>query len=442
MHDHRKICDRIMRIAGRCHAEAIITSTDSALTRFADNVISQNVSNTSTEISVRVMDRGRVTRFSLNQPTEAALKTAFATALASLGTQKKDPRLTPLAGPVRITETKKLFFPGTAAATPDERAARIASLVKKCKKTGAIAYGTYETGLSATTVANSLGVRAFHKESYAVYSATVRHGDGFGWAEAPAFDAREIDFDRVDRAAMEKARLSRNPRSIKPGHYTVILEPAAAADLMFYMGIYGFGAQFYQEGQSFVTGKLGKKVMSPEITIEDNALDGPSAGMPFDYEGRPRQKVTLIDKGVARAVVHDRKTAALAGTKTTGHALPMPNTYGPIPMNLSLAKGSVSLEEMIKSTEKGILVTTFHYTNLLKPLTVEMTGMTRNGTFMIENGRVAYPIKNMRFTESAVEAFNRIEAVGDEPQAYMSWGRICAPALKIRGFNFSSATEF
>ena len=178
MHDHRKICDRIMRIAGRCHAEAIITSTDSALTRFADNVISQNVSNTSTEISVRVMDRGRVTRFSLNQPTEAALKTAFATALASLGTQKKDPRLTPLAGPVRITETKKLFFPGTAAATPDERAARIASLVKKCKKTGAIAYGTYETGLSATTVANSLGVRAFHKERYAVYSATVRHGGG------------------------------------------------------------------------------------------------------------------------------------------------------------------------------------------------------------------------------------------------------------------------
>lgn len=442
MHDHRKICGRIMRLAGRCRAEAIITSADSALTRFADNVISQNVSNTSTEISVRVMDRGRATRFSLNQPTEAALKTAFAVALASLKTQKKDPLLMPFPKPVRVTENKKLFFPGTADMSPEERASRASSLVKKCKKAGATAYGTYENGAAAVTVANNLGVFSFHKESYATYSVTVRDRDGFGWAEAPAFDAREIDFDRVDRTAMEKARLSRNPRTIKPGHYTVILEPAAVADLLLYMGIHGFGARFYQEGQSFVTGKLGKKVMSSEITIEDNALDGPGAGMPFDYEGRPRQKVTLIDKGVARAVVHDRKTAALAETKTTGHALPMPNTYGPIPANLSLAKGSVSMEEMIKSTEKGILVTNFHYTNLLKPLTVEMTGMTRNGTFMIENGRVAYPIKNMRFTESAVGAFNRIEAVGDKPETSVSWGRVSTPALKIRSFNFSSATEF
>jgi len=431
-----------MRLAGGCGTEAIITSTDSALTRFAGNIISQNVSNTSTEISVRVMACGRVTRFSLNQPSEIALKTAFAAAFLSLKAQKKDPRLMPLSKPVPITVNRHLYFPGTAAMTPEERAARIASLVKKCEKTGVAAYGTYETGATATTVANSLGVRAFHKESCAVYSVTVRDKDGFGWAEAPAFDAREIDFDRVDRTAMNKARLSKNPRSIKPGHYTVILEPAAAADLMVYMGVYGFGAQSFQEGQSFVTGKLGKKIMSSEITIEDNALNGLNAGMPFDYEGQPRRKVTLIDRGVARAVVHDRKTAALDRTKTTGHALPMPNTYGPIPMNLTLAKGSVSMEEMIKNTRRGILVTNFHYTNLLRPLTVEMTGMTRNGTFMIENGRVAYPIKNMRFTESAVEAFNRIEAVGDKPEACLSWGRVLSPALKIRGFNFSSSTEF
>ena len=442
MHDHRKLCERIMRLAGRCRAEAIITSRDSALTRFADNVISQNVSNTSTEVSVRVIDNGRVTRFSLNQPSETALKTAFAAALLSLRTQKKDPHLIPLANPAPVTENKKLFFPGTAALTPGERAARVSSLVKKCKKTGATAYGTYENGSAATTVANTLGIRAFHKESYAVYSVTVRDKDGFGWAEAPAFDSRKIDFDGVDRTAIQKARLSRNPRSIKPGPYTVILEPAAAADLLFYMGFYGFGAQFYQERQSFVTGKLGEKVMGPEITIEDNALDGLSAGMPFDYEGQPRQKITLIDRGVARAVVHDRKTAALAGAKTTGHALPLPNTYGPIPMNLSLAKGAVSIEEMIKTTEKGILVTNFHYTNLLKPLTVEITGMTRNGTFMIEKGRVSYPIKNMRFTESVVNAFNRIEAVGNKPEAYLLWGRVSAPALKIRNFNFSSATDF
>ncbi len=442
MHNHKALCERIMRLAGGCRAEAIISSSDSALTRFADNVISQNVSNTSTEISVRVMDGGRVTRFSLNQPSETALKAAFAAALSSLSAQKKDPLLMPLAKPVPLAENKTLFFPGTAELSAAERASRVADLVRKCKKTGATACGTYETGSSAVTVANSLGVRAFHKESFAVYSATVRDKNGLGWAETPAFDSREIDFDRVDRTAMEKARLSRNPRSVKPGHYTVILEPAATADLMSFLGIYGFGARFFQEGQSFVTGKIGEKVMCPEITIVDNALDGPGAGLPFDFEGQPRRKVILIDRGVARGVVHDRKTASLAGTVTTGHALPLPNTYGPIPLNLSMAGGSVSLADMIKNTERGILVTTFHYTNLLRPLTVEMTGMTRNGTFMIENGRVAYPIKNMRFTESAVDAFNRIEAVGDKPEAGMGWGRVVAPALKIRDFNFSSATEF
>ncbi|MFA6434390.1 MAG: TldD/PmbA family protein [Elusimicrobiales bacterium] len=442
MQNHKTICERIMRLAGRIRAEAIITSVNSSLTRFADNVISQNVSNASTEISVRVLENGRVTRFSLNQPSESALKTAFAAALAALRTQKKDPRLMPLPEPGPSIESTKLYFHGTAAMPPKDRAARVAAVIKKCRKAGAVAYGAYETGSTAVTVANSLGVRAFHKESSAVYSVTVRDKDGFGWAEAPAFDAGEIDFDRLDRTAMEKARLSRAPRSIKPGPYTVILEPAAAADLLFYLGFYGFGAQFYQEGQSFVSGKLGRKVMSPEITLEDDALGGLSAGMPFDYEGLPRQKVTLIESGVARAVAHDRKTAARAGTRTTGHALPPPNTYGPVPINLSLAKGSVSLKEMIRNTERGILVTNFHYTNLLKPLTVEITGMTRNGTFMIKNGRIAYPVRNMRFTESAVEAFNRIEAVGDKQEAFIQWGRVAAPALKIRGFNFSSSTEF
>ncbi|MEI7481130.1 MAG: metallopeptidase TldD-related protein [Elusimicrobiota bacterium] len=442
MQDHKTICERIMRIGGRCRTEAIITSADSALTRFANNVISQNVANTSTDISVRLMDRGRMTRFSLNQFSEAALKTAFAAALCSLRTQKKDTRLLPFSTPVPISASKNLFFPGTAAMTPGERAERVSSLIKKCKKAGATAYGTYENGAVATTVANSLGVNTFYKESYAVYGVTVRDKDGFGWAEALEADASKIDFGRVDRIALEKARLSRNPITIKPGRYTVILEPAAAADLMFYLGIYGFGAQFCQEGQSFVADKLGKKIMSSEITLEDNALDGPSAGMPFDYEGQPRRKVTLIDRGVARAIVHDRKTAALAGTTTTGHALPMPNTSGPIPMNLSLAKGSVSMDEMIKSTKKGVLITNFHYTNLLKPLPVEITGMTRNGTFMIENGRVTHPVKNMRFTESAVAAFKRVEAVGDRPEACLSWGRVSSPALKIRGFNFSSSTEF
>lgn len=442
MHTHKDICKKIFSLAGGCQAEALVSSSESALTRFADNVISQNVSNASTDISVRLLRGGRVTRFSLNQCSDKALKEAFAAAHGTLNAQKKDPALEDLPAGSPVKENKKLFFPGTASLTPLYRAGKAGALIAKCKKAGAVAYGTFENGWRRTTVANNRGVFASHGETSAIYSVTVRHGNGFGWAERAAFDARDIDFDRADRTAIEKARLSKDPRSVPPGRYTVIMEPAAATSLLSYLGVYGFGGQFYNEGQSFVTGKLGRKVVSEKITLTDNALDGAAAGMPFDYEGRPRRKVALIEKGRAVAVVHDRHSAAKARAESTGHALPLPNSFGPIPLNLTLAPGNTSLAEMIKSTKKGILVTQFHYTNLLKPMTVEMTGMTRNGTFLIEDGRVVCGIKNLRFTESVVGALNRVAAVGDEPELYLEWGRYSGPALKIEDFNFSSATDF
>lgn len=442
MRTHKGICDRIFSLAGGCQAEALVSSSDSALTRFAGNVISQNVSNASTDISVRLLRGGRVARFSLNQYSDKALKAAFAAAHETLNAQKKDPALEDLPGGSPVKENGGLFFPGTAALSPLYRAGKAGALIRKCKKAGAVAYGTFENGRRRTTVANNRGVFASHGETCAIYSVTVRDGNGFGWAERAAFDAGGIDFDRADRTALEKARLSRNPKSVPPGRYTVILEPSAAASLLSCLGVYGFGGQFYNEGRSFVTGKLGKKVVSGKITLVDNALDGPAAGMPFDYEGRPRRKATLIEKGRAMAVVHDRHSAAKAGAESTGHALPLPNSFGPIPLNLTLEKGDSTLDGMIKSTKKGILVTQFHYTNLLRPMTVEMTGMTRNGTFLVENGRVVCGIKNLRFTESVVGALNRVTAVGSEPDLCLDWGRFSGPALKIDGFNFSSATEF
>ncbi len=442
MLSHERICDRIFRLAGRRRTEVIVTSTCSALTRFADNVISQNVADTATEISVRVLDNGRVAKFSLNQPSEASLRTAFSGADLILKTQKKDPRLLPLPRPAGLKENRSVFFPGTADLTPSDRAARAVSFAGKCRRAGAVGFGTFENGTRMVTVANSLGLRAFHRETYAAYSVTARHGDGFGWAQDYSCDSGRLDFERVDRAALDKALRSAGPRAVPPGRYTVILEPSAVANLLLFLGIYGFGARFYQEGQSFVSGRLGKKVLNDKLTITDDAAEGPSAGMPFDYEGVPKRRLVLVDKGVARDLAHDRQTAREAGVRTTGHALPMPNTYGPLPSNLVMAAGDRSLKEMIRSTKKGILVTSFHYCNPLKPITLEMTGMTRNGTFMIENGRISYPVKNLRFTESVADAFNRVEAVGDRLESFLLWGTVSAPALKIKDFNFSSATMF
>ncbi|MCM2266685.1 MAG: TldD/PmbA family protein [Elusimicrobiales bacterium] len=442
MKNLHNVCEKIFRLAKGAQCEVMAEARDWALTRFAENVISQNVASSSLNLSVRLLDAGRTVKVNLNQADDASLKRGVASGLEILRHQKKDPNLLPLAKPRPLPPGKNLYDRETAGLPPAWRAARAGDLVRACKKKKQTACGTVENGASVLVIANSLGLYAEHRESYAAHSATVRDRDGSGWAERQSFDAREIPFALVNETAMAKAAASRAPREIKPGKYTVVLEPHAAAGLLTFLGAYGFGGQLYNDGRSFVCGKLGKKLFSPLLSMEDNALDGPCAGMVFDYEGQPRSRVTLVENGTVKAVLHDRKTAKKAKTASTGHALPQPSFLGPIPLNLSIKPGQGTLEALIKGTERGILVTQFHYTNLLRPQTVEMTGMTRNGTFMIENGRIAYPIKNLRFTQSMVDAFTRVQAVAGAPLLIAEWGSISCPAMRLDGFNFSSSTKF
>ncbi|MDT8286315.1 MAG: metallopeptidase TldD-related protein, partial [Elusimicrobiales bacterium] len=374
---------------------------------------------------------------------KSASRSPVGRALAALKLQKKEKGLLLPPAPRPIGPAAPgLYSPATAALKPSFRAGKAAALARLCRARGMKCYGTLENGVSSLTIANNSGVFASHRETYAVYGVTVRKGEGFGWAEQYSPDSSNIDYAGVNARAMEKAAASTRPSALPPGAYTVILEPAAVADLLFFLGYSGLGGRAWLDGRSFASGTLGRRILHPSITIVDDALEGPAAGVPFDFEGMPRKKVLLVDKGVVRAVVHDRKTAAEAGAAATGHSLPQPNAYGPMPQNLELAPGDSSLEEMIGSTKKGILVTSFHYTNLLRPKTVEMTGMTRNGTFLVENGRVTRALKNMRFTQSVVEAFSNVEALSRERETGGGWGKTCVPAMKIRDFNFSSATGF
>ncbi|KAF0127783.1 MAG: peptidase U62 modulator of DNA gyrase [Elusimicrobia bacterium] len=443
MKEHKKTCAEIFRLAGRVRAEVLVHSSESALTRFADNIISQNVAEASTSVSIRLTDKGRVFRTSLNQPGGAALSAAVKKALAALKLQKKEKSLLlpPPPSPLRPA-APGLYVPATAALKPSFRAEKVAALARLCRARGMKCYGTIENGASSLTVANNSGVFASHRETSAVYGVTARKGEGYGWAEQYSPDASKIDYAAVGARAMDKAAASARPAAVPPGKYTVILEPAAVGDMLFFLGYSGLGGRAWLDGRSFASGALGRRLLHPSITITDDALEGPAAGATFDFEGLPRKKVVLIERGVARAVVHDRRTAAEAGERSTGHALPQPNTYGPMPQNLEMTAGDSSLDEMIRSTKKGILVTTFHYTNLLRPKTVEMTGMTRNGTFLVENGRVTRALKNMRFTQSVVEALNGVEALSRERKVINGWGRMCVPAMKIGKFNFSSATGF
>jgi predicted Zn-dependent protease len=436
------VCKKIFKLAGGVQCEVMAERRDWALTRFADNVISQNVASASLNFSVRLLDGGRSAKTSFNQADDAALKHAVTSALGILRRQKKDPALLPLAKPGTLQAGRNLFNRETAELSPSFRAEKAGELARACRKAGQVACGTVDNGASEITIANNLGLFAAHRESSVTHGVTVRDRDGFGWAEQSSHDVNEIDFRGLNETARAKAAASRAPREIKPGKYTVILEPAAAADLVAFLGVYGFGGQMFTEGRSFAAGKLGRKALSPLLSLEDNAIDGAAPGMPFDYEGQPRSRVTLVENGVLKTVVHDRKTALKARTASTGHALPQPSYMGPIPLNLSVKPGQGTLADLIKGTERGILVTQFHYTNILKALDVEMTGMTRNGTFMVENGRIAYPIKNMRFTQSMAEAFNNIEAVSADTRLVGVWGTLSCPAMRLSDFNFSSSTKF
>jgi predicted Zn-dependent protease len=212
------------------------------------------------------------------------------------------------------------------------------------------------------------------------------------------------------------------------------------------MAYTGLGAVAMQEGRSFMVGKIGQQIVDPRVSIWDDGLDPAGIPTPFDFEGVPKQRVDFIEKGVARGVVYDSYRAGKEEDKeSTGHALPAPNSMGPFPLNTFFAPGDATVEEMIESTERGVYVTRFHYTRPVEPTKLVITGMTRDGTFLIENGEIAYPVKNLRFTQSYLEALNNVEGIGREPQLLSGFSglfRSSIPALKLGGFNFTGATEF
>jgi predicted Zn-dependent protease len=257
-----------------------------------------------------------------------------------------------------------------------------------------------------------------------------------------------LDIEGLTKEAIEKAS-KREPIQIEPGEYEVILEPYAVSELLSFLGYLGFHALAVQEGRSFFCNELGKKLVDEKVTIYDDGVDPQGLQVPFDFEGVPKQKVTFFEKGVAKGVTYDSLTAGREGKNSTGHGLIAPNTSGPIPINLFMEGGESSLDEMVRSVRKGIYVTRFHYTNVVEPMKAVITGMTRDGTFLIEEGEVKRPIKNMRFTESILKALSQVSAISKERRV-CSEGTVysrrfvtgtVAPAIKVEGFNFSGVSS-
>jgi predicted Zn-dependent protease len=297
------------------------------------------------------------------------------------------------------------------------------------------------TSRSGITVANSQGVLASFDSTDAGCNAKFNAADSTGYAERLSHDVGEIDGGAIGAVAAEKARRSASPRAVDPGAWTVILEPAAFGELLAYITGH-FSAQAYDEGSSFFSGDLGRRFAGENFTLVDEFAHPLHRGMPFDYEGTPTKRVVLADRGAASGIVTDTTWAAKLGWENTGHALPAPNAWGPHPRNVVVEAGTKSLEELIAQTKRGLLVSRFWYIRPVDQRKTIVTGMTRDGTFLIEDGALSGGVRNMRFNQSIVEALAHAE-FSDAPVRTGGYSySIVVPAAKIEGFTFTSSTDF
>jgi predicted Zn-dependent protease len=442
-----RIAARVLALSPARETEVEITAVTDALTRFANNAIHQNVTEEGLHVSVRVVVDGRTARAATNRTDDEALRQTIATAMQLAKFQPRNPNLLPMPGPVKslpLTPRRYFprYFPKTAAMSPQDRASVVRGIVRLAARRGQTAAGIYSNGYTQTVFINSRGLAAEHAETECEFSVTVMEENSSGWAKGSSPDAAMLNPLEMATRASDKARASRDQHEIAPGHYTVILEPAAVLDLAGFL-FYDFAGTAVLDQRSCLTKRMGKPLFGENITLWDDVYHPLQTGAPFDGEGVPRQRVLLVENGVPRNLVYARATAGKMKARPTGHGFALPNEYGEAPMNLVFAGGDSSLEEMIRSTKRGILVTRLWYIREVDPYEKIMTGMTRDGTFLVENGAVVCGIRNFRFNQSLITMLCKVEALGPAVRASGEESfDMVVPAMKICDFHFTEATRF
>jgi PmbA protein len=426
--------------------EAILLTEDSSLTRFADSAIHQHVAERNQTVILRVVLGKRIAVVTTNIFQPSSVKKSLQRAIALAKVLQPNDEFISLPGPEPIPEIET-FSKNISHLTPNQKVRTVQSLLRRVKEKGYKASGAFSNGEVELAVVNSLGVEAYQKFSDLFLHLVVENEKNSGYASFVARDPDQLDIDSLAQEAIGKTS-KEEPIPIQPGEYQVILEPYAVSELLSFLGYLGFHAQAVQEGRSFFSNRFGEKMVDEGVTIYDDGLEPEGLQVPFDFEGIPKRKVTFFDRGVAKEVAYDSFTAGREGKASTGHGLIAPNTEGPVPINLFMKGGESSLEEMVRSVQRGIYVTRFHYTNVVEPMKAVITGMTRDGTFLIEGGEIRRPIKNLRFTESILKALSQVTAISRD-RRICSEGTVysrrfvtgtVAPAIKIDGFNFSGVS--
>jgi PmbA protein len=432
---------KVLKFSRAPETEASISGVSYSLTRFANNTIHQNVAEEDVNISVRAITERRTARASTNRFDDDSIRQVCERALSLAELQPPDPELLPLAKPQTYRSLDR-HDAETANLSPAARAEAVGKVIQRAESDHLTSAGVFSSGSMSHALYNSRGLRAYHAESVSEFSVTMLGNSSSGWAKrtGPRWQGIELE-EAADRAA-RKALESEEPREVAPGKYTVILEPAAVLDLCGFM-LLDFGGLAVREKRSCLTGRVNQKVFGENIQIRDDVFHPLQSGPPFDGEGIPRQRVALVENGVVKNLVYSRQSAHAAGTAPTGHGFPLPNEYGEAPLNVVMEGDRHTREEMIRSTSGGLLVTRLWYIREVDPYKKILTGMTRDGTFWIENGELKYGVKNFRFNESLIDMLNKVEMMGRPERAAGEESiEMIVPSMKVRDFNFSSLTKF
>ncbi|HEY7567938.1 MAG TPA: TldD/PmbA family protein [Gemmatimonadaceae bacterium] len=451
----KALADRVLSFAKGDQTRVFINSGWAGNTRFAGNEITTSGGTTNTSVTVTSTVGRRRASAQTNVLDDESLRrtVAFAESLARLSPE--DPEIVPELGPQNYANVNG-FFDATASLTPETRATATRQAIQTAENEGRAAGNIFVAGFlqadaGANAIATSAGLFAYHRNSSADLSLTARtpDGTGSGWSSAGARDWSAIDPAKLGRVAAQKAVASRNPKAIEPGLYTVVLEPQAVSDLI--PGLIGaFNARPNDEGRGTFSKRgggggtrLGEKIADERVTIFSDPTDPQLLAQPFANDGTPLRRVVYVENGILKNFSYDRFWAQKQGqTPTTGSGGGGfgggGGGFGGGGGGLKFVGGTKSTEELIAGCQRGILVTHFFYIRSLDQRTVMLTGLTRDGTFLIENGQVTQSLKNFRWNESPLFLLSKIEEIG---RAELTSAGQVMPALRAKDFNFSSLSD-
>ena len=422
--------------------EIVITQDIDNNSRFANNHMTQNQNSSTVNISLRVIKNKKQAKYSINQTDDESIKNGIDEGIKLLALVPNEAENIDLPMPQPKNSVNR-FNKATANFSANDRAKAIESVCQIASQNKLKASGLLENEVSVLAIGNSNNLFQYYPQSFASFSLTMTQDDAAsGWTKIIGTDIGKFNFIDTSKKVAKNTISAKDPIDIEPGHYTVILPAIAVSDLLGNLW-WSFTATSFKDKLSCFLDKLNKPVLGKNITIYDDVFNELQLGAPFDGEGVDTKKVLLVENGILKNLVYNRANAKFYNTEATGHSLPQPSTQGEYPSNIVMLGGDSTIEDMVSTTDRGILLTRVWYVREVDPTSKIVTGMTRDGTFLVENGKVTSAIKNLRFNESLIEMLNKVEMLG-KPELIQGEesNPVVVPALKVAYFNFESATKF